>query len=137
MSYDIYLVDPVTRETLELPEPHFMRGGTYSVGGDTRAHLNVTYNYIKHFYRVFDELPTPRPLAPAWLNQQDEPVGGIRTLYGLTGAESLPVLDRARALLKDDVTDNYWDPTEGNAKRALMQLRALATMRPDGVWDGD
>lgn len=27
--------------------------------------------------------------------------------------------------------------TKGNAKRALLQLLAMARMRPDGVWDGD
>ena len=141
MSYDIYLVDPITRKVLELDEPHFMRGGTYAVGGDTRAHLNITYNYGEHFWRVFEELPAPRPLAPEQMRRQyaltGETVTGIRTLYGLSGAESLPILDRAIALLKDDVTDNYWEATEGNAKRALIQLRALATLRPDGIWDGD
>ena len=137
MSYDIYLNDPVTGETLELPEPHFMRGGTYAVGGTTRAHLNVTYNYARHFYRVFEELPAPRPEGPAWLHKQGEPVGGIRTIYGMTGAESLIVLDRAIARLKDGVSSNYWEGTEDNAKRALIQLRALATMRPDGIWSGD
>lgn len=30
-----------------------------------------------------------------------------------------------------------WEPTEGNAKRALLQLLAMARMRPDGVWNGD
>ncbi len=137
MSYDIYLNDPVTGDTLELSEPHFMRGGTYAVGGTPKAHLNVTYNYARHFYQVFEELPAPRPLAPEWLHKQGEPVGGIRTIYGLAGAESLIVLDRAIARLKDDVTDDYWEATEGNAKRALIQLRALATMRPDGIWGGD
>lgn len=137
MSYDIYLVDPITRRVLELDAPHQMRGGTYSMGGTTEAHLNITYNYGGHFYRVFEELPAPRPLAPAWMHEEGGPVGGIRTLYGLSGAESLIVLDRAMALLKDDVTDDYWEGTEGNAKRALMQLRALAAMRPDGIWDGD
>lgn len=29
MSYDINLLDPVTKETIEINEPHFMRGGTY------------------------------------------------------------------------------------------------------------
>lgn len=29
MSYDITLNDPVTRETIEINDAHFMRGGTY------------------------------------------------------------------------------------------------------------
>ena len=29
MSYDISLVDPVTKETLIMDSPHQMRGGTY------------------------------------------------------------------------------------------------------------
>ena len=39
--------------------------------------------------------------------------------------------------LADDVSEDYWEATEGNAKRAILQLVALAKMRPDGVWDGD
>jgi hypothetical protein len=35
------------------------------------------------------------------------------------------------------VHEDYWEATEGNAKRALLQLMALSRMRPDGVWDGD
>lgn len=122
MSYDIYLRDPITREVLELDEPHHMRGCTYAVGGTTEAHLNVTYNYAPIFCRVF------------W---DASPTGGIRSLYGKTGAESIPLLDAAIAQLGDDVHSDYWKPTEGNVKRALIRLRALAAMRPDGVWDGD
>ena len=118
MSYDISLVDPVTRKTLELDAPHQMKGGTYALGGTTEAHLNVTWNYGVHFRRHMGE-------------------EGIRTIYGLTGAESLPVLDAAIAALGDNVDPDYWKATEGNAKRALLQLRALATMRPDGLWSGD
>lgn len=118
MSYDIYLRDGVTRECLLLEAPHHMRGGTYMVGGTLRAHLNVTYNYSRHLYRVFGD-------------------GGIRSLYGMTGAESIPVLQSAIGKLGDDVAEDYWESTEGNAKRALKQLLALAQMRPDGVWDGD
>ena len=40
-------------------------------------------------------------------------------------------------MLGDDVDDDYWKPTEGNAKRALYGLLAMAQMRPDGVWGGD
>lgn len=118
MSYDIQLNDPVTNRVIEFDEPHHMRGGTFRVGGTTEAHLNVTYNYSEHYYRVMGEK-------------------GIRTIYGMTGAESIPVLRSAIDQLGDDVDDNYWKSTEGNAKRALIQLEALAKMRPDGVWDGD
>jgi len=54
-----------------------------------------------------------------------------------TGAESIPILKAAIDDLQDNVSDNYWDATEGNAKRALCGLLAFARMRPDGVWDGD
>lgn len=137
MSYDIELVDAITGEPLELDAPHHMRGGTYAVGGTTRARLNVTYNYHPQFSRAFDALPAPRPKAPEWLRNDGAPVCGVRTIYGLTGAESLPILDKAIASLGDDVGADYWKPTDGNAKRALMQMRALAMMRPDGVWAGD
>ncbi|WP_322152952.1 hypothetical protein [Paratractidigestivibacter sp.] len=118
MGYDIRLCDPVTRETLQTDAPHDMRGGTYALGGTTELWLNVTYNYGKHYYRVFG----------------DE---GIRTICGMTGAESIPVLEAAAAKLSDEVSDDYWEPTEGNAKRPLLQLAAMARIRPDGVWDGD
>jgi hypothetical protein len=134
MSYDIYLTNPVTQEPLHLDEPHHMRGGTYALGGTTEARLNVTYNYGKHFRRVFSD-------ENVELTQFERLFGGgetgIRRLYGTTGAESIPVLEAAIKQLKDDVSENYWEATEGNAKQALLQLLALARMRPDGVWAGD
>ena len=117
MSYDISLHDPVTREVIELDSPHLMTGGTYRMGGTAEAWLNVTYNYAPIFFRVLD--------------------GGIRSIYGMTGAESLPALEAAAASLADDASDDYWEATEGNAKRALLQLAAMARLRPDGIWDGD
>ena len=117
MSYDIELQDPITGRALKLDSAHYMRGGTYAVGGTTNAELNITYNYAKR-YGILGKK-------------------GIREIYGKTGAESIPMLQNAIALLGDDVHDDYWEPTEGNAKLALIQLLALAQMRPDGVWDGD
>ena len=117
MSYDIRLEDAVTGKVLMLDNAHHMKGGTYAVGGTREAWLNITYNYSEHF----------RVLGPE----------GIREIYGKTGAESIPMLKEAISLLGDDVDDDYWKPTEGNAKQALMQLLALAQMRPDGVWNGD
>jgi hypothetical protein len=118
MSYDLSLRDPVSGEELELDEPHFMRGGTYCVSGDRALALNITYNYYPCFWWSIGE-------------------NGIRTIYGMSGAASIPVLQKAISLLGDDVDEDYWKPTQGNAKRALCQLVALAMMRPDGVWDGD
>lgn len=117
MSYDIRLCDPVTHETLEVDSPHLMAGGTYALGGTTELWLNVTYNYARHYHCLGER--------------------GIREIYGKTGAESIPMLKAAALRLGDDVSDDYWEATEGNAKRALLQLLAMARMRPDGVWDGD
>ena len=120
MSYDISLCDPVTHETLETDTPHQLRGGTYAMGGTTELWLNITYNYGR-FYR-----------KPEVFGEE-----GIRTIYGMTGAESIPVIKNAIENLGDDVHPDYWEPTEGNAKRPLFQLLAMAQMRPDGVWEGD
>jgi len=117
MSYDIELIDPVTKAVLELDAPHDMRGGTYAVGGSSEASLNITWNYAPILYRVLPE--------------------GIRGLYGKTGAESIPLLKDAISKLGDDVHPDYWTATEGNVKKALCQVLALAQMRPDGVWQGD
>lgn len=118
MSYDIYLKDPITKETLTTDTPHQLRGGTYEVGGSRELWLNATYNYANHFQKALGKK-------------------GIRRIYGMTGAESIPIIKRAAQKLKDNVDSDYWKPTEGNAKQTLLQLVALAQMRPDGVWDGD
>ena len=55
-------------------------------------------------------------------------------LNGKTGAETIEPLKKIIASLKDDVDEDYWKATEGNAKRALCGLLAFAQMRPDGVW---
>ena len=139
MSYDIYLTDPVTREPIELEEAHYMRGGTYALSGTTEAWLNITYNYANWYYGpgVFGETADNK---------------GIRTIYGLSGAESIPVLQNAIKTLEsitEDISDEerreyerqgatgYWIPTRANAIRPLYQLLALAQMRPDGIWEGD
>ena len=118
MSYDLYLNDPVTGERLQLDSPHYIVDGIYEAGGSRELWLNITYNYGKHYYRVMGE-------------------DGIRTIYGKTGAEAIPILEAAAAQLGDGGEEDYWQPTEGNAKRALLQLVALSKMRPDGVWSGD
>lgn len=119
MSYDLYLYDPEKEEeVINLDQPHPLKGGTYAVGGTTECHLNITYNYGAHFRKVLGE-------------------DGIRSLYGKTGRESLPILWEAINKLGNDVSDNYWEATEGNAKAALRDLAVLATLAPHGIWGGD
>lgn len=147
MSYDIKLCDPVTGEVLETLSPHEMRGGTYCIEGTTELWLNVTYNY-SGWYSAFG-------------------MDGIRSIYGLSGAMSIPVLEKAIETIRDkgfrpeleadvqkwcdkqnelnarrgihDTTtaDSYWCPTREHALVPLYQLLSTAQMRPDGVWDGD
>ncbi len=135
MSYDIWLKDPSTGETIEIDKPHFMAGGTYAVGGTTELWLNITYNYGRWYRhtKVFGEQ-------------------GIRSLYGLSGSESIPVLQEAIASLtslEEDLSDEeiaeytangatgYWLPTRENAITPLRYLLNFAQMRPDGIWTGD
>ena len=117
MSYDIRLLDSVTRKPILFDKPHRIKGGTYAMHGTKEAWLNVTYNYFHHFKRMGRK--------------------GLRSIYGKTGAESIPILKKTIEALGDDIDKNYWKPTEGNAKRALLSLMAFAQMRPDGVWAGD
>ena len=119
MSYDLSLVDSITKNTLEVDEKHHIKGGTYEVGGSNKLHINITYNYAEHFEKAFN-------------NKE-----GIRSIYGKSGAESIPFIKEAISKLGDDVTDNYWDSTEGNTKEALLNILLLAKMAPNGEWSGD
>lgn len=119
MSYDINLCDLVTKETLHTKFKHEISGGTTCVGGTTEMWLNITDNYSKFYREVIDEEK------------------GIRFIYGKTGAESIPILEKAIDRLNDDADEDYWKATEGNAKRALYGLLTFARLRPDGIWDGD
>lgn len=140
MSYDITLNDPISKEPIEFESKHMISGGTYAIGGTSQAWLNITYNYSDWYY-----MPGVFPKT-AGKNR------GIRTIYGMTGAESIPVLKNAISALENcdkDLSEEelmeydnqnvtgYWVPTRENAIRPLYGLLAFAQMMPDGIWDGD
>lgn len=117
-----------------------MTGGTYALGGTTEAWLNITYNYSQWYYKdgVFPD--------------KGDGASGIRSIYGLSGADSIPVLQHAISALEsmdEDISEEkmkkckeqgvsgYWLPTRQNAIKPLYKLLAMAKMRPDGVWEGD
>ena len=92
MSYDISLRDPVTNEVAEVPG-HLMIGGTYladyhhetgtfTPALNTNAELNITYNYSHYYYETYKDL-------------------GIRAIYGITGLDSIPMLEKIAENIKE------------------------------------
>lgn len=126
MSYDINLLDPITKKVIEINDAHFLRGRTYKIGGSTELSLNMTYNYSKFLHKVIQPKSTPSKYET-----------GIRLLYRMTALEAIPILKIAISKLKDDFDEDYWSPTEGNTKRALNNLLTMCKMRPDAIINGD
>ncbi len=104
MSYDIYLKDPVSNEVAEVPG-HLMIGGTYKADYhtetgtftpalNTEAHLNITYNYGPYYREVY-------------------PDNGIRTIYGMSGVDSIAVLEKIIEKIKAKYyMDKRWITTK-------------------------
>ena len=140
MGYDISLINKKTGKIIDIIDTELdpVTGETTYVLGETTAPwLNITYNYDPYFYKVLGKK-------------------GIGSIYGKTAKQSIPILEKAISKLKD-VDDNYWKPTErnakkdvdeysdddywnateGNAKKALQLLLKLAKMAPpDSTWKG-
>lgn len=119
MSWDVTLVNAVDKKPIEIDYNHYIRGGTYCAEGTNELTLNITYNYSPIFYKVIDKEK------------------GLRWLNNKTALETLPVLESACAQLNNDTNEDYWKPTEGNAKQALISLITFAKMRPDAIWQVD
>lgn len=109
------------RQIVNFPQPHFLRGGTYVVVGTNEAYLNITYNYAHYFARFLGG-------------------NGLRDFEGKSVAETLPKLMTAVMRMPGEPDEDYWAPTEGNARHALAQLITLALMSPEatkGYWHVD
>ena len=108
MSYDIYLKDRVSGETIELPVKHLMTGGTFRADFDpvtktfspmptSEAWLNITYNYSHYYYEATDGDPrfAHDEVSAYYADGRTGPVVteyGIRGIYGKSGADSIPML---------------------------------------------
>lgn len=130
MSYDIRLIDRTTHKVLEAENPHFMQGGTFCPGGTKELWLNITYNYAAVLCKVLQ-----RDVIDQDTGKRTTLVG-LDAINGIYAAETISMLRKAINSLSDEgANESYWHPTEGNVKKALIQLKALADMRPDGVWE--
>ena len=150
MSYDIKLVDPVTEETLHLPFDHVMTGGTFAgtfdpVTGEVRprpipeTRLNVTYNYSRYYSEATegdDRFLVRDEYDPEHHTERN---GGIRGLYGKTGAESIGMLeDMIHRIETRYRKDGKWISTERkktryfypNGEEAKDVLDAILRNRP-------
>ena len=93
-----------------LPKKHDIAGGTYAIGGTADAWMSVTFNYARFFFRVFGG-------------------EGLRTLNGMEIRKAKPLLEQAISALGDAEPDaDYWKPTEGNARKALVGLHRLSEL---------
>lgn len=130
MSYDVRLIDHTTHKVLEAENPHFMQGGTFCPGGTKELWLNITYNYAAVLCKVLQ-----RDIIDQDTGKRTTLVG-LDAINGIYAAETISMLRKAINSLSDEgANESYWHPTEGNVKKALIQLKALADMRPDGVWE--
>lgn len=130
MSYDVRLIDHTTHKVLEAENPHFMQGGTFCPGGTKELWLNITYNYAAALCKVLQ-----RDVIDQDTGKRTTLVG-LDAINGIYAAETIGMLRKAINSLSDEgANESYWHPTEGNMKKALIQLKALADMRPDGVWE--
>lgn len=129
MSYDVSLVDPVTRETLDLPHKHLMIGGTYRADYNkatgeftpsaiTEAYLNITYNYAGYYSEATKDDPRFAHDEPAFY-ADDGSVGktiteyGLRGLKGKTGLDSISMLqDMIDRLERKYHANGIWLTTE-------------------------
>ena len=92
---------------------HFSEGGTFTLGGSSEAHVNITYNYSSLFIKA-----------------------GIciREFTGLNGSHTIPLLEEALKKLDGEPDEDYWRATPGNAAIALRRLLLWARQHPEGTW---
>ena len=125
MSYDIRLVDPVTKEPLHTKVNHDMRGGMYALGGTTELWLNITWNYAHYYYESTDGDPrfAHDEISAYYADGTTGPVKteyGIRGIYGKTGAESIPMLEDMINKIESTYKDESGEWKTARRKRRVV-----------------
>ncbi len=139
MGYDVYILkhpyQPMTdeeyenaswdeavehfrRQKVHLAQKHYITGGMFAVGGTDDPWLHVTFNYAEAFCKFLGG-------------------DGINDFHDRPVRETLPKLIEAVSNMHGEPDDDYWKPTEGNARAALMNMIQLACLSPEtlnGYW---
>lgn len=92
--------------------PPHREGANYAIDGETEAELSVTYNYNGLFREALD------PQGLRWLN-------------GKIARDCIERLEHAIEALGTTPSDDYWQPTPGNAGYALSILLSWARLHPE------
>ena len=117
MSYDIKFCKGEEVCILPFPPPH---GGTYCVNENYRkAWLNITYNYAEIYYK--------HGLS---ITKLEKPERGIRVLEGKAASGCVRILTSVIPKMGNETDSDYWKATEGNAKKALVNLLSIAVVMP-------
>lgn len=133
MSYSIFLKEPTTGKQVVFDNTQQIKDCS------SEACLDFTYNYTR-WYDKNGVFPN---------NKEGK---GICSIYEMSGAESIPILENAIKMLENtiskDLTEQeikdcadkgiggYWVDTRVNATKPLYTLLEMAKMRPDALWDG-
>lgn len=113
MSYWVSLQDAEDCVSVD----NFTDGGTYTVGGSGEADLNITYNYGKRYKEVIPNY-----------------CGLVDLLHLKKASDVTQTLEDAVHILGTEQSDDYWQPTAGNAGYALHILLQWAKQYPDAVF---
>jgi hypothetical protein len=117
MSYDVKFCQGELPCKLPFPPPH---GGTFCLDDDYHeAWLNITYNYSKIYYKY-----------GLSIGKLEKPERGVRVLEGKSASQCVRILTSVIPQLGNETDSDYWKPTEGNAKRALVNLLSIAIAVP-------
>lgn len=96
MGYSLWLEDKETGIICRRKKPEVDLGNMLCIGGSDLMEFNITYNYAPYYDKAvrFQE-------------------NGIRTIYGMSGKDSLPLLNELIKDIKDRYTDENgnWSKT--------------------------
>ena len=117
MSYDIQFVKDGEVCRLPFAPPH---GGTYCADEDYRkAWLNITFNYSTIFAKHGLSIVKREKMKRC-----------TQALEGKTASECIRILTSIIPKMGNKTDPDYWQETEGNAKKALINLLTVAVAVP-------
>lgn len=115
MGYDIKLLDK-NKKIVQSERALYSLGGYFDKTGIHEMECGITYNYSSVLNKVFPDSK------------------GIKYLNNRIARDTYSVLGNAINKLQDNYSNDYFEPTEGNVKKALLSLYQMALRKPDAVW---